>query len=156
MTPRACLTSEWGTVIIPCAARKLSHPAPACELYQGAYFRALRAAAEMLMTRDRRILSGKFGLLRWDEVIAPYEQRIDRPGAVSLDVVREQARTLTSPVLVLAGSAYANVIRRLFSSPVCPFVGTRGIGDQMRWLHTLTSLGHHREFWAILAGARDE
>lgn len=142
MTPCDCLTSRWGLVIIPCGAKKATTPRPASELYQGAYFRALREASLLLQADDRRILSGKHGLVQFDTVLAPYEQRIDRPGAVSLDVVREQARALHGPVLVLAGAAYARVIRRLWSSPVEPFVGTRGIGDQMRWLKTLIRLGH--------------
>ncbi|MYR63879.1 hypothetical protein GTY54_49330, partial [Streptomyces sp. SID625] len=62
-------------VVIPCAARKLSHPAPAGALYVGSYHRACRAAADTLTAHGGTllILSDLYGLVRTTQVLQPYD-----------------------------------------------------------------------------------
>ncbi|MGJ3558932.1 DUF6884 domain-containing protein [Streptomyces sp. INA 01156] len=111
-------------VVIPCAARKLGHPAPAGELYVGSYHRACRAAADQLTTSGGTvlILSGRYGLVPPSMVLQPYDTRIGDARSVSTDKLREQAGELgvdqAQDVTVLAGRVYAEACR--------PFGLTRG------------------------------
>ena len=71
-------------VIIPCGASKLSHPAPASELYTGSMFAdALRTARTMTADENIRILSAKHGLVRLDHVIEPYEMKMSHKDSVT-------------------------------------------------------------------------
>lgn len=126
-------------VIIPCGGRKLSGTHPARELYCGPYFRACLTTAKRLTTADRIfILSGKYGFVRPDRALESYEQRIDRPGAVSIERLVDQAILfgfLNEPVTVLAGRVYVDRVKRAVTGPVTtPLVGIGGIGLQMRRL----------------------
>lgn len=89
------------------------------ELYQGSYFTAILTYAKAQSPDDRIvILSGKHGLLRLTDVIGPYAQRIDQPGAVTLKRVELQARvmglTIARPVIALTGSAYSKIVSRVW------------------------------------------
>lgn len=127
-------------VIIPCGKAKAAAPEPAAALYTGGYFRACLAYARTLTDDDHiRILSGKHGLLRLTDVVAPYEQRIDKPGAVPADVVLAQAivRGLRGcrPVTALTGKAYGRVVRRVWPHAVFPLDGVpNGMGGRLAWL----------------------
>lgn len=59
-------------VIIGCGAQKLSESAPACELYTSQHFCAKRRYAEGSGHRWM-ILSARYGLLRPEELIEPYD-----------------------------------------------------------------------------------
>lgn len=91
------------TYVIPCGGRKLDHAAPARALYVGSMFRqtldrVLQCAAldeaEGLGPVRVLILSARYGLVRLDDVLEPYEQRMDAPGSVSADTLAGQARAL--------------------------------------------------------------
>lgn len=120
-------------VVIPCGAKKLSHEAPAKDLYQGSLFQACLGAARALVCDARiLVLSGRHGLVELDRVLEPYEQRIDQPGAIGLEAVRAQAQTrglLGESVVILAPSAYARVASAVWPSAALPLAGCRGIGD---------------------------
>lgn len=125
-------------VVIPCGGKKMpGGPYQAQDLYTGPYFRAcLRAALAETADRSQvRILSGKWGLLRLTDTVAPYEQRIDGPGAVSLETVREQATTqgILAPgrVLALCAGPYVKIVRAVWPDAETPLVGVGGIGYQL-------------------------
>ncbi len=129
-----------GLVVIPCGKKKAAHAAPAGELYQGSYFTAILTYAKTLSPDDRIvILSGKHGLLRLTDVIEPYEQRIDQPGAVTVKRVELQARvmglTIARPVIALTGSAYSKIVTRVWPHAHFPLRTVRGgMGKQLQWL----------------------
>ena len=124
-------------VIIPCGSKKAAAPCPAKSLYLGSYFNATLQTALVLTGGDEsriRILSGKHGLLALDQIVAPYEQRIDQPGAITPEAVACQAKKdglLGAEVIILAGSAYTSVALRVWPEAGRPFLGTRGIGEQL-------------------------
>jgi hypothetical protein len=62
-------------VLVSCGKRKLSKAAPAKEMYTSPRFRMARAYAERIGD-DWRILSAKYGLLKPDEVIEPYDETV--------------------------------------------------------------------------------
>lgn len=129
-------------IVIPCAARKLDHPAPAGELYQGSYHRACRQTADALTATGGTtvILSGLHGFLPLDGTIEPYEMRMGDPGSVTADQLRNQAQKLgladARTVVVLAGALYTDATRQVWPHASAPLTG-RGIGRQLQGLAEL-------------------
>lgn len=137
-------------MVVPCSAAKLPHPAPAAQLYTGSFTRFAFAAADAVACRHRTVvLSGRYGLVRADEILTPYEQRIDRPGAVDDATLAGQVHTLgldRSEVWALTGRVYHDRLARVLDTLVWPLEGCRGIGGQravlaaivrreLRWTH---------------------
>lgn len=122
-------------VVVPCSGTKLDRPAPARELYTGSYHRAAMRAGETLTAPGRIvILSGLHGLVGPWQVLAPYGQRIDQPGAIDVEQLARQvaARGMDrNPVVVLAGRIYADRLVQAGVTAVRPLDGTRGIGEQL-------------------------
>lgn len=105
-------------VVIACSGKKLDRPAPARELYVGSLFKMALAAAERTPDAHVVILSGKHGLVEVDQVLEPYEQRIDSRGAITPPVVLRQLQQLRDRVgfdrvVALCGSAYTFVLRQV-------------------------------------------
>ncbi|WP_241665975.1 DUF6884 domain-containing protein [Prescottella subtropica] len=133
-------------VIVPCGAAKVptTQPVRASHLYTGTYHRlGLRAAAALTNTESTRILSGKHGLLRLDEPVAPYDLRLGQPGAVTADDVIRQARTqgiLDRPhVIALGGRDYTRLVLQVWPHATTPLAGSRGIGEQQQRLATIAA-----------------
>ena len=126
--------------VIPCGAAKLSHPAPARELYTGAMFRHTLAAARALAgTGDAvLILSAEHGLVDPAAVIAPYEQKMGQPGSVTAAELARQAAAARigsgAEVYALLPAAYFRVLdealRTLGVYAQDLYEGTGGIGGQ--------------------------
>ncbi|MEO6701716.1 MAG: DUF6884 domain-containing protein [Jatrophihabitantaceae bacterium] len=129
-------------VIIPCGAKKASGISPAGQLYLGGYHLACRRLADRLTSPDRiLILSARHGLLRLDELIAPYEQRLDQPGAITAGELARQAARLglrhEAYVVILAGRAYTRLALTIWPAAATPLAGVGSMGNQLRWLaHT--------------------
>jgi hypothetical protein len=126
-----------GIVIIGCGARKLSHPAPAAELYTGPYFRDCLATARVLAgDHNVLILSARHGLLGLADVIGPYDLSMGQPGSVTAVIVAWQAEArglLGSPVTALCGARYVRVLREVWPDVRTPLAGL-GIGQQRHQL----------------------
>jgi cytoplasmic iron level regulating protein YaaA (DUF328/UPF0246 family) len=69
------LKEEKVLVIASCSKKKLDHPAPAVKLNQGTFFKKSRKLAKV-HDFDLKILSGKYGLLDPNQIISPYNQKI--------------------------------------------------------------------------------
>lgn len=127
-------------IVIPCGKSKASVASRAAELYRGNYFRGCLAYARAHAVDDRIvILSGKYGLLPLDRVVSPYEQRIDKPGAITTAEVMAQAREMglidVRPVTALTGRAYSRVVNRIWPHARYPMDGVPdGMGGRLRWL----------------------
>ncbi len=112
--------------LVSCVKSKRSVPTPAGDLYTSTLFLGLRRYAEA--NADRwYILSAKHGLLDPSEVVAPYEQTLNKmPASARRDwaeeVNSELARVLPADaeVIVLAGERYRE--------GVVPFLRRRGHG----------------------------
>jgi hypothetical protein len=98
-----CREYEGITYVIPCSGAKLDHPAPARNLYTGQHFHHALINIERLAALDETegrgparvlILSARHGLVDPDTVLAPYDQRMDSPGAITAAQLTDQARTL--------------------------------------------------------------
>lgn len=129
--------------LVACASQKLERPAPARELYVSQLFKKASAYAEA--TCDRwYILSAKHGLIRPDEVIAPYDMRLGTddspPVHVWADRVRGQLAAELADVprvtlVALAGVQYQTVLRPCQWPFEIPMKGL-GIGQQLGYLTT--------------------
>ncbi|MEU3452291.1 DUF6884 domain-containing protein [Micromonospora sp. NPDC006766] len=91
------------TYVIPCGGAKLTRRAPARDLYLGSLFRHTLDNAERCARLDTEtldqparvlILSAKYGLVELDEVLEPYDLRMDAPGSITADALAAQAGAL--------------------------------------------------------------
>ena len=136
-----------GTIhLVSCAARKQPVPAPAKCLYTSALFRKARSHV-VGTSLPWFILSAEYGLVRPDEVIAPYDRTLN---TMSVADRRRWARRVlmqleshlegVTEVVFLAGLRYREFLtpslhrRGLLVS--VPMQGFR-IGEQLRWLSGL-------------------
>ena len=126
-------------IVIPCSARKKAESAPAGELYTGSYHRACRATADALADEDTAVLvlSARYGLVRLDEVLEPYDVTFGDRGAVSGLLLAAQARRLgvdkARTVTILAGAAYVEAVRSIWPYADTPLAGL-AIGRQRQRL----------------------
>lgn len=131
------------TYVIPCGADKEDHPAPARDLYTGAMFRHTLTAALAAVdahhqdgeTAQVLILSARYGLVHLDEVLTPYEQRMDRSGRVAADTITVQAWMFgLDEVYAFLPRAYHDALsaalRPLCVYPLDAYEDTAGIGEQ--------------------------
>ncbi len=143
--------------VVGCGKSKLSHAAPARELYTGPLFRdALGYATQPGRFAEVRIISAKHGLLRLDQVVEPYDLKLgsadadaDGNGWVGahtqreIEIYRLWRRCHGLPPLesitVLAGAPYALIVqaavdRAIWKSFPRPEVLTplAGLGTGMR------------------------
>lgn len=128
------------TYVIPCGADKEDHPTRARDLYTGAMFRQTLTAVEAHAAQDDDaqilILSARYGLVHLDEVLTPYEQRMDRTGRVDTDTITVQAwiNQLGPEVYAFLPRAYydalSQALRPLGIYPLDGYEGTGGIGEQ--------------------------
>jgi hypothetical protein len=129
---------------VSCVRRKLPHAAPARDLYISNWFRLARAYVEA-HGGQWLILSAEHGLLRPDDVVAPYDRPLLRMSIKErqdwADRVACQLRCLMpdwlQTVVVLAGARYREfLLEKLRSRSERVFVPLegQGIGQQMRTL----------------------
>ena len=128
--------------LVACAATKLDHPAPARELYASDLFQ--KAAAYCDRTYDRwYVLSAKHGLVRPDQVIEPYDLRLDdlSPaerrvwGALvlwDLLLLHQPDDPQVTRFHFHAGELYRNELARRMTGYEFPLRGRR-IGEQLAW-----------------------
>lgn len=126
-------------VVIPCGMAKRRTPSRAADLYIGAYFRSCLRYARSIAPDDRiLILSGQYGFVGLDQTIAPYQQRLGEPGAISRATLREQIsrRGLLNEqnVIVIGGRAYVAACRSIWPHAAAPLAGLGGVGYQRGWL----------------------
>ena len=138
-------TPELRVALVGCCAQKALVPCAARDMYRSPLFRAARAYAEATC-QQWFILSAKFGLVHPNELIHPYDQRLERENARWGERVGQQIDDAlpfpafaNAELVVLAGKDYANAISfagREFSWSE-PLEGL-GIGDRIRWLQQNT------------------
>lgn len=138
------------SVFVGCCKEKLPHAAPARELYLSPLFRlSLRWAEANASEGCAFILSAKYGLVRPDAVIEPYDLRLEEFSAFEMDewmhAVHYQYRDALGldqrylganqpKVTILAGPLYAALgFEELMTIPQLPLDGMP-IGKRLQWL----------------------
>lgn len=130
-------------VLVSCVKKKGTAPSPARDLYVSQFFRGMRAYAQTHADKWY-ILSAEHGLVRPDQVIAPYDRSLrtmsmPERSAWAVRVQAELLRVLPAraEVVLLAGARYRQAIESFLThrgySVSIPMKGL-GIGSQLKWL----------------------
>jgi hypothetical protein len=133
-------------VLISCVSKKQSVPARAAELYTSPLFKFNLAYARKLRADKTFILSAKYGLVKLDEIIAPYDKTLNEMPAKQImvwaDGVLSQLRTMTDvehdEYVFLAGARYRKYLLPALRHHSIPLQG-KGIGKQLKFLKEATS-----------------
>ena len=131
-------------IFISCTKKKQDHPCMAKEMYQASqWFRGGWKYAESLHPDEIYILSAKYGLLRPDDMISPYEQTLNAAKDAQIRkwsiMVAEQIRKAgvdrTQHTIFLCGKNYRKYIKNLFKNHSAP-CSHMGIGKQMQFFNS--------------------
>ena len=126
-------------VIISCGKAKDKRPQPAAQLYTSAYFKVMLKFALCMTTPENiRILSAKYGLLKLNQVVEPYELRVGEPNTITLNTVKDQARDqglLNEQVYAVCGSDYARIILSVWSNAIWVLKDKGTIDKQQKWMY---------------------
>lgn len=79
--------------VVPCSGEKVDQAAPAADLYQGQTFRYVTPRVQALADDEGAqvlILSAKYGLVRPEQIIEPYDQCMGAPGSITRDQLAAQ------------------------------------------------------------------
>jgi len=104
-------------LIVSCSQRKNDAPGtlPAIDRYDGPTFRTLRLLYRNKLipsSLDIYIVSGKYGVIRWDEPLPFYDQRMDPSSRIAFDARDELAELVKRPyedVFVNMGREYMSI-----------------------------------------------
>ncbi len=132
-------------VLIACSASKAAEPVEARKLYLGDLFQKSVAWAES-KGLTWAVISAEHGLVMPDDVIAPYNTRLDTSRKslpqrqhwawrIALDLFERYGRA--EKVILLAGNAYRETLApelRKRGRPVEEPLEGKGIGQQKQWL----------------------
>lgn len=114
-------------VIITCGQDKAITKSRAEKMYTSGYFRQCLRWAKAKTSPDKVfILSAKYGLLRLDDLIMPYDLKMGQSGSVLPSQVYEQAKALgieNEKILSTAGIEYRKILDTVFPNISYPFDG---------------------------------
>lgn len=114
-------------IIITCGSAKAITRSRAEKLYVGGHFKKCLAWAKAKVGAENVfIISAKYGLLKLDDMIEPYDLRMGQPGSVSTLVLLRQAEDLgiiDEEILSSAGADYQKPLVRVFQKIKFPFKG---------------------------------
>ncbi|OXU14042.1 DUF7663 domain-containing protein [Sedimentisphaera salicampi] len=128
-------------ILISCSNQKLSHKAPAKELYTSPLFKKSFNYAESLKPDKIFILSAKYGLLSPEQEINPYDKTLNNmdaskrrkwAGKVVSQLIKE-TDLQNDQFVLLCGNRYREYITGSLANKEIPLEGMR-IGEQLRWL----------------------
>jgi len=129
--------------LVACVSKKQPHPCPACELYESPLFKKARQYIEG-RCKSWFILSARHGLVPPEQIIAPYEDTLNRKTIEERRIWTGKVWTSLSEflmpgdrVIVLAGNRYREFLVSLIEKHHCtvdiPMAGL-SIGRQLQWL----------------------
>jgi len=142
--------------VVPCGSRKIwdvnpnAGPTKARDMYIGSFAKACREYAEKFYPDSYVILSAKYGFLFPDDVIpGPYNVTFNDPSTnpISVEELRRQAEekglTKYDEIVVIAGSNYVNIVRKVFKDKrvITPLSGLGGMGNMISALKKAVSEG---------------
>lgn len=122
--------------IVGCMGPQLRVPCQAATLYTGGYFRScFDAAAVLVGPGNVLLLSARYGLMRPYHRVEPYQQLLSRPGSITVEQIREQARADPGiqdvTAIGLCGSRFADLISQVWADVELPLTSL-GVADARR------------------------
>lgn len=141
--PRRDPNLDGALVLVSCVKSKLTHAAPARELYVSPLFQKMRAFAERAGS-PWFILSARYGLVSPDKKIEPYELTLNKMGIAERRAWGQSVTQALAPhldgierVIFLAGARYreflAAPLRQRGITVQVPMEGL-AFGEQLAWL----------------------
>jgi len=126
--------------LIACSESKLSHAAPAVDLYQGQAFK-LAVKAALKADADILILSAEHGVVQPDQTLEPYDCSLKRRSTSwraewAKNTAKQLSKYKDRPTTILAGKFYAGAATG-FANKSTPLAGL-GIGQQLAVLSKMS------------------
>jgi hypothetical protein len=111
-------------IIIPCGGKKVESnvPVQAQHLYTGSYFKLLFNVA-ITLDSDVRILSAVYGLIRLNDMVVPYNKKMDKETA---ELIKRTLKCEESHIAHLLPKMYASAIQHLNPTRLIPEVTGMG------------------------------
>ena len=130
-------------IIVACGKIKVNHPAKARDLYIGQHYAlTLELAKKWASVENIYIFSAKHGVVSSDTILEPYEQVLQKPGAISLRELQKQIQNLSSPIWYLGGRDYLRRLLKLRNDIIAPlqdnkwdFRMGKQKGQLIRWIN---------------------
>lgn len=128
-------------VLIPCVSKKLNRKTKARDLYISPFFKKNLRYARFLNPDKIFILSAKYGLLKLDEVIGPYDKTLNKMPSKEvkewansvLNQLRKVSNLNEDEFTFLAGNNYRKFLLPHIKHYEIPMEGL-AIGKQLKWL----------------------
>jgi len=128
-------------ILISCVSKKLNQKSKAQDLYISPFFQKNLQYAKSLNPDKIFILSAKYGLLRLNEEVEPYEKTLNK---MTSNEIREWANSVLDQLqkvsdlnkdelIFLAGNNYRKFLLPHINNYKIPMIGL-GIGKQLKWL----------------------
>ena len=128
-------------VLISCVKKKLDHEAKAEDLYISPYFIKNLQYAKSINPDNIFILSAKYGLLKLDDKIVPYDKTLNK---MKTNEIRKWAESVLNQLksvsdldndefIFLTGDKYRKFLILHIKHYKIPMLGL-GIGKQLQWL----------------------
>ncbi|MFA5061082.1 MAG: DUF6884 domain-containing protein [Candidatus Pacearchaeota archaeon] len=128
-------------VLISCVSKKLNKKSKAQDLYISTLFKKNLTYAKSLDSDKIFILSAKYGLLRLDEEIEPYDKNLNKMRSNEikewansvLNQLKKSADIENDEFIVLVGRNYRKFLLPYLKNYKIPMLGL-SIGKQIQWL----------------------
>ena len=128
-------------VLISCASKKQSVTSRAVEMYISTLFNLNLQLARKLNPDYIFILSAKYGLITLDEMIEPYDLKLNKMSKIDrinwakkvLNELQQQTNLQKDHFIILAGNRYREYLIQHLNSYEIPMEGLR-IGQQLQFL----------------------
>lgn len=128
-------------VLISCVKTKLNYQAKAKDLYVSNFFRKAYRYAQLLNPDRIFILSAKYGLLKLDDIIDPYELTLKNMptkekmawGQVVIEKLDKYTDLQNDNFVFLAGEEYRRFLLPYIRNYEIPLKGLK-FGPQLSWL----------------------
>lgn len=128
-------------VLISCVSKKLHHKSKAQDLYVSQLFQKNLQYAKSLNPDKVFILSAKYGLLRLDEEIEPYDKTLNNMRSDEIKAwancviiqMKKSTNIENDEFIFLAGDKYRKFLLPHLKHYKIPMLGLK-IGKQLQWL----------------------
>jgi hypothetical protein len=133
-------------VLISCVNKKLPHKARARDLYISPLFQMNLNYAQQFLPQEVFVLSAKYGLVRLDEEIEPYDVTLNKMSARKrrnwaarvVSQLQEHCDLENDHFVILAGQKYRQYLLPYLNSYEVPLAGLP-IGKQLQFLKEKTA-----------------
>jgi hypothetical protein len=135
-------------IILPCSQEKLSVPARAINLYQGKGYLPLlsKSTASVGIDYDLAILSAKYGLIHANEMIEPYEQKLEKDAMEGF--IKSNARKANALIRKLNPTRIITCLPKLYLNALTSMINENNALIELKVPPEGAGIGSQRGFLA--------